>query len=466
MSNFLGRTGVRIAGTGEGLRALFSFKVVGVNASRRAWLVWSVGVAAYCIAVFHRASLGVAGVQAQERFSTTAAVLSLFVVLQLAVYAGLQVPVGVLLDRLGSRRLIAAGAAIMGTGQIVLAESHSVSLAVLGRVLVGAGDAMTFTSVLRLVAAWFPPSRVPVITQLTGLLGQAGQVAAAYPLVALLHSAGWTSSFLAAGIAGLVVSGVVAVTLRDAPPDAPPVRARVTGAAMRSHVGQAWREPGTRLGLWTHFVTQFSATVFALLWGYPFLVQGEGRSPHEAGLLLTVLVVVAIGIGPILGRLVGRWPYRRSIPTLSIVGATVATWTLVLAWPGRAPLALLVVLVVVLATNGPGSMIGFDYARTENPPARIGSATGIVNVGGFVASLSTILIIGLVLDLRSPGSNADYTMGDFRAAFAVQYVVWAIGIAGVLSSRRRLRALRAPELDPFHQAVARVRRRRRDQRRP
>jgi sugar phosphate permease len=307
---------------------------------------------------------------------------------------------------------------------------------------------------------------VPVITQLTGLRGQAGQVAAAYPLVALLHSAGWTSSFLAAGIAGLVVSGVVAVTLRDAPPDAPPVRARVTGAAMRSHVGQAWREPGTRLGLWTHFVTQFSATVFALLWGYPFLVQGEGRSPHEAGLLLTVLVVVAIGIGPILGRLVGRWPYRRSIPTLSIVGATVATWTLVLAWPGRAPLALLVVLVVVLATNGPGSMIGFDYARTENPPARIGSATGIVNVGGFVASLSTILIIGLVLDLRSPGSNADYTMGDFRAAFAVQYVVWAIGIAGVLSSRRRLRALRAPELDPFHQAVARVRRRRRDERRP
>jgi MFS family permease len=437
-----------------------------VNTSRRAWLVWSVGVTAYCIAVFHRASLGVAGVQAQERFGATAAVLSLFVVLQLAVYAGLQVPVGVLLDRLGPRRLVAAGAAIMGAGQIVLAESHSVGLAVLGRVLVGAGDAMTFTSVLRLVAAWFPPRRVPVVTQLTGLLGQAGQIAAAYPLVALLHSAGWTPSFLAAGIAGLVVSGLVAVTLRDEPPDAPSARARVTRAAMRTHVGDAWREPGTRLGLWTHFVTQFSATVFALLWGYPFLVEGEGRTPHEAGLLLTILVVVAIGFGPVLGRLVGRWPYRRSIPTLSIVGATVATWTLVLAWPGRAPLVVLVLLVVVLATNGPGSMVGFDYARTENPSARIGSATGIVNVGGFVASLSTILMIGLVLDLRSPGGGAAYTLGDFRAAFAVQYVVWAIGIAGVLSSRRQLRELRAPGLDPFHQAVVRVSRRRRERRRP
>src|SRR4051794_5239609 len=163
----------------------------GMNASRRAWLMWALGVLAYCVAVFHRASLGVAGPEAQQRFGATAAVLSLFIVLQLSVYAALQVPVGVLLDRVGARRMIAVGATAMSAGQIVVGESHSVGLAILGRVLVGAGDAMTFTSVLRLVPAWFPPPRVPVITQLTGLLGQAGQIAAAVPLVALLHSAGW-----------------------------------------------------------------------------------------------------------------------------------------------------------------------------------------------------------------------------------------------------------------------------------
>ena len=136
--------------------------------------MWALGVTAYCIAVFHRASLGVAGPLAQQRFGATAAVLSLFIVLQLAVYASLQVPVGVALDRVGSRRMIAAGAVMMAAGQIVLAESHTVGLAVLGRVLVGTGDAMTFTSVLRLVAAWFPPHRVPVVTQFSGLLGQLG----------------------------------------------------------------------------------------------------------------------------------------------------------------------------------------------------------------------------------------------------------------------------------------------------
>jgi MFS family permease len=421
-----------------------------------------VGLAAYAVAVFQRASLGVAGVEAQRRFATTAAVLALFAVLQLAVYAALQIPVGVLLDRIGSRRLIAAGAFLMGIGQLVLATAHAVGLAVAGRVLVGAGDAMTFISVLRLIAVWFPPRQVPLLTQLTGILGQIGQIAAAYPLVALLQSAGWSTSFLVAACLGVAVAIFSAAALRNAPPGVSAAAAPLGAAQAVRRLGVAWREPGTRLGLWTHFVTQFSGTVFALLWGYPFLVVGEHRSPAEAGLLITLLVVAAMGIGPTLGHFAGRWPYRRSLPVLVIVGATVATWTVVLAWPGRAPLSLLVVLVVVLASNGPGSLMGFDYARTENDAERIGSATGIVNVGGFVASLSTIALIGIILSLRSAGGASSYSLDDFRLAFSVQYVFWAIGLVGVLHNRRRLRVARGVQLDPVPRAVVRLWRGRRD----
>jgi MFS family permease len=431
------------------------------STSRYVWLVWAVCVLAYGTAVFQRASLGVTGVEAQERFGATAAALSLFVVLQLAVYAALQIPVGVLVDRFGSRRLIAAGAVVMAVGQVVMATSHTVGLAALARVLVGAGDAMTFICVLRLIALWFAPRQVPVMSQVTALVGQLGQVAAAYPLVALLHAAGWTESFLAAASAGLVVAALVAVAVRDAPPGAVLTAPPATVAEVRAHVAHAWNEPGTRLGLWTHFVTQFPGVVFALLWGYPFLVLGERRSPSEAGLLLTLLVAVGLVVGPVIGRLIGRWPYRRSAATLTIAGASVLAWTLVILWPGRAPMGLLVLLVLVLATNGPGSMVGFDYARTENAPSRIGSATGIVNIGGFVASLSTILMIGLVLDVLAPGGPQTYTLGDFRAAMAVQYLPWAIGLVGVIRSRRRLRAHLGLTLDSLPRAVLRVSRDRR-----
>jgi MFS family permease len=405
----------------------------------RAYAVWGVALLSYVVAVFHRASLGVAAVDAQERFSAGASAVSLFLVLQLAVYAGLQIPVGVALDRLGSRRLILAGAVTMAAGQLVLALAQDVPTAVAARVLVGAGDAMTFISVLRVVSFWFPGPMVPLITQLTGILGQLGSVLAAYPMVALLHGTSWQATFLGAAATGLLVAVLVRIALRDAPGGT--VRGPAVGLAdVRATLLDTWREPGTRIGLYTHLVTQFSGTVFALLWGYPFLVVGQGLSPGTAAGLLTLLVLVGMGVGPLLGRLCGRWPLRRSVLVFSILGATALTWTVVLAWPGRAPLALLVVLVVVLGTNGPGSMIGFDYARTENPAERLGSASGVVNVGGFVASLLTILAIGAVLDLLTPGASTDYSLDAFRAAFSVQYVFWAIGLVGVLRHRRELRA--------------------------
>ena len=406
---------------------------------RRAYAVWLVGLLAYSVAIFHRASLGVAGLEAQERFSAGASAISLFLVLQLAVYAGLQVPVGVALDRFGSRKMIVAGAATMAVGQLVLALAGDVPTAVLARVLVGAGDAMTFISVLRLVPLWFPGRAVPVITQLTGILGQVGQIVAAYPLVTLLHSAGWTPTFVGAAAVGVLVGVVVLVALSDAPPGTV-VPAPVGLTAVRANLMATWREPGTRIGLFTHLVTQFSGTVFALLWGYPFLTTGQGLSAGVAASLLSLLVLVGMAFGPLLGRLVARWPLRRSDLVFGILGVTAIMWTVVLLWPGRAPLWLLVVLVLVLATNGPGSMIGFDYARTENPAERAGSASGVVNVGGFVASLCTVLAIGFVLDAMTPGSSTDYSLDAFRAAFAVQYVFWAIGLVGVLTHRRQLRA--------------------------
>jgi hypothetical protein len=84
-------------------------------------------------------------------------------------------------------------------------------------------------------------------------------------------------------------------------------------------------------------------------------------------------------------------------------------------------------------------MVGFDLARTFNPPTRIGSATGIVNVGGFLAALSTIALIGLVLDHVAPGGPSTYTTGSFRVAMSVQYLVWVVGVVQIVRFRRRTR---------------------------
>ena len=133
----------------------------------RAWIVWAVAVGAYTIAVLQRTSLSVAGLDAAARLEVSAGVLGTFAVVQLLVYAGMQVPVGVMVDRVGPRVLMVIGAVLMAVGQVRLAFAHSFPTALAARILVGAGDAMTFIAVLRLVTAWFPPRQVPLITQVT-----------------------------------------------------------------------------------------------------------------------------------------------------------------------------------------------------------------------------------------------------------------------------------------------------------
>ena len=164
------------------------------------------------------------------------------------------------------------------------------------------------------------------------------------------------------------------VALRDAPAGTAPRPRRPR--EVRGNLVDTWREPGTRIGLYTHLVTQFSGTVFALLWGYPFLVVGQGRSPAAAAALLTLLVVVGMAVGPFWGRLVRPVAAAPIDPGLRDPRRDRTVWTVVLLWPGRAPLPVLVLLVVVLGTNGPGSMIGFDYARTWNPAERMGAPAG------------------------------------------------------------------------------------------
>jgi MFS family permease len=404
----------------------------------RAWAVWAVGLSAYVVAVLHRTSLGVAGLDAQVRFDIGAGALASFAVLQLLVYAGLQVPVGLLLDRFGSVRLVVGGALVMAAGQALMAFSDGVTGAVVARVLVGAGDAMTFISVLRLVPQWFPTKRVPVVTQLTGLVGQLGQVLSAVPLAALLAGSGWTTAFISASAAGVFVAIVALVALHDTPERRVNSGESLTLQQLGSDLASAWRHPGTRLGLWTHFTTQFPGTVFALIWGYPFLIAGEGVSRGTASALLTLFVLTGMAAGPVVGVLVQRHPLRRSWLVLGVIAANALGWGLVIAWPGRAPLGVLVVLVVALGLGGPGSMIGFEFARTFNPPNRLGTATGIVNVGGFVASLVSILLVGLILDARTGGRSA-YDIGDFKVAMSVQYAIGLIGLIGILRTRKLAR---------------------------
>jgi MFS-type transporter involved in bile tolerance (Atg22 family) len=104
-------------------------------------------------------------------------------------------------------------------------------------------------------------------------------------------------------------------------------------------------------------------------------------------------------------------------------------WAVTLLYPGdHAPMWLLIVLCTVLGSCGPASMLGFDFARPANPPERQGTASGITNMGGFTASMTTLFLVGVLLD--ATGDN-------YSIAFSVIFLLQAVGVSQILRLRRR-----------------------------
>jgi MFS family permease len=424
-------------------------------------------VFAYLIGVTQRTSFGVATVDATERFHVNAAAISMVAVLQIVVYAALQIPVGILVDRVGPRNLIILGALIMAAGQAVLAFSPNLGLAIVGRVLVGMGDAATFVSIIRLLPNWFGGRMLPQLSQWVGTIGQLGQIISAVPFALLLHSAGWQPALLVASATSVLAAAVTAVVVRQGEPPLAtgPIPTAGTLARLRSTLAR----PGTQLGFWSHLIGGTVPTLMSIMWGYPFLTAGLGYDVPTAATVFSMLVVGNVVAGPIVGLLVARYPLRRSNLLLTVIIAIFAIWSVVLLWPGQPPFGLVVALFLAIGTGGPGSLIAFDMARTFNPSHALGSASGIVNVGGFLGGFVCMLATGVVLDaidaarVASGGTSELYALDSFRVAFLVPFLVVGVGVVGMLHARRRTRRRmfeeEGIEIAPLWVALFRSRRR-------
>lgn len=407
-------------------------------------------IAVYATAVFHRSSLGVAGLDAVERYHISAGALSVFVLLQLGVYAGMQVPTGVLVDRFGPRRLLLTAAATSALAQFLFAVVPTYSGALGARALLGAGDALTFVSVLRFASLHFSPARFTMIVGLTGTVGALGSMGATVPLSAALDSVGWTTTFAVAGAASAVAVVVVARLVPDTYTPAPtriggvadsrpawrrPADVRAAVGAVAGNVRAAWGTVGTRTGFWVHFATMSFTTMFGVLWGVPYLVA-QGFSRGQASGMLTLSVVAGAAASLAVGAVFGRHRVARVPFALGIAAVTVAGWSaLVFGFDGSPPHWLVAIAVAVTAVGGPASGIGFSLARDYSPVTVAGTAAGVVNVGGFSASILAAVGVGQALDAVGT-QNVD----AFRLAFAVALAVQAFGTVQALRWYRRLRA--------------------------
>ena len=394
-------------------------------------------VFAYFVSVIQRSTMGVAALSATERFDTGATALSSVAAGQLAIYALMQIPAGIALDRFGARRLIIFGSLVTGLGNLVVALTEQLPLAVLGRMIVGFGDAFVFISMIRLINGWVPGPRATTLTQLFANLGQLGQIVSAIPFAYLLGIAGWSVSFSASASLALIASSLGLLLLRDEPG----FRKQVHGfEGVFRQFRENLADPFTRKAFWVHFTLQSSGSVFILLWGYAFLVQGEGLSRPLASVLLSSFVFIGFFVGPILSNICVRHPASRHRLVTAVYSIISLAWILIILSPGVNPTWQIILLVLSIGIGGPASMVAFDYSRTSIPQVRLGSSNGIINSGGFVATFITMFLVGVALDLiqrfELSGGASLYALESFKLAFPIQLVVMTFGIWMFFRERR------------------------------
>ena len=405
-------------------------------------MVVGIGALAYVSAVTQRSTMGIASLVATGKFHTTAEQLSLLAVAQLAVYAAMQIPVGLLLDRFGARVLLAIGALSMAAGQYAVAFAPNLGIAIGGRMLVGFGDAFTFISMIRLINSWYTGKRASQLQQWLGNGGQIGQIFSAIPFAYFLHATGWVTAFSVWATIAAIFAVASWFFIQDDPGHSAhqklDLRERI--ALLRESI----KLSSTRMAFWVHFTTQSSTTVIVLLWGVPFLEEAEGLPKATVTAILSSFVVIGFVFGLLFGQLCAHRPQWRKAALTTTATLMLASWALLLAIPGQAPLPVLIAWLVFTSMNAPASMVAFDYTRQYVPKRELGAANGFVNIGGFVATFTMMFLIGVLLDLyfEKVGKNSGmplYSLDGFRLAFIAVIAIIGFGLVQYLRNEKLTR---------------------------
>jgi MFS family permease len=357
----------------------------------------------------------------------------------------MQIPVGVLLDRFGPRRLLAVAALACAGGCVLFATGTTLATVTAGRFLIGASAAFSLVGSMCIAGQWFSPSRFALFSGLAMAAGMAGGVLGQAPLRLAVEATDWRTTMLMLAAGGVALSVASWTFVRD----------RWRGSGGIAHVLSGLRivasHPQTWLIALPGLGTAAPLLGFAGLWGVPFLETAYGLSRTQAA-TLTSLVIAGFGIGaPILGWLSDRIG-RRKPPVLVGLVLQMTTLAALVYIPGL-PVSVVGVLCFLTGIFGSSQIVCFALAKETHPAAVSGTAIGFVNSMVTGAGALFQPLVGLLLDMAWAGQVAQgarvYDAGAYRLALSSLLVCGAAGFLCLLFVRETYcRPAEAPADNP------------------
>lgn len=413
---------------------------------RLRWTSYTLVVLGYMLAFFHRMAPAAIAGDLQQSFQASGAALGALAAAYFYTYTVMQIPIGVMADTLGVRKIVAIGALVAGLGSLLFGLADTLAAASMGRVLVGLGVSAMFISLMKLNSVWFHDRHFGTVGGMSILLGNLGSVLAAAPLVWVVTLTSWRNVFVAVGLFSLLLGVLVWFLVHSHPGEAglPTMRELEGKESHPRHHGhwydgllKVMRNRATWPGFWPNLGIGGSLFAFAGLWAIPYLRDVHGMSRAVAA-NHTTLLLFSFAVGAMLSGILSDRIGKRMPVILGGISLYVLCWLpFVFAW--HLPPGLSYPLFAMMGLGASGFTLTWSSVKEVNPPALSGMATSVINTGSFLGAAVLQPLVGWAMDQGWDGKLLAgarvYSEQNYQIGLGIMLAFAVVGLLGALAIR-------------------------------
>lgn len=399
-------------------------------ATKTALLVFLPFATGYFLSYLFRSVNAVISTDLIDEFGLSASALGLLTSAYFLGFASLQIPVGILLDRVGPRRTNAVLLLFAGTGALVFSMAEGLTGLLVGRTLIGFGVAACLMSSIKAFTLWFPLERLPAMTGRIMFVGGLGAISATVPVEAALQVTDWRGLFQ---LLAVLTFGAAAVVFFVAP-EKRDDRPHETFAGQLRGTASVFVSPlFWRIALGTTLFQSFNMSVQGL-WAGPWLVDVAGLGRQAVAFHLLALGIATMCGFLFWGLLAARLVRRGIEPmTVLIVSCAIYMGVQLLLVFGASDLALLI--WIGWGFFGTSGSLAFAILSQQFPAHMTGRATTALNLLVFLTAFASQWLFGVIVN-QWPLVGGGYQPGGYSVAFGVFLALQLCGFVWMVGARQ------------------------------
>lgn len=389
------------------------------------WLVCALGALFYCYAYFLRVSPSVMINELSVHFQANASTIGLLSAFYYYAYTPMQIPVGIIVDRYGARLVLTIAALICSLGVFVFASTSNLTVAYLGRFLIGFGSAFGYVTTLKLATLWLPQKRFATAAGATTAIGMIAAGASQLMLTDIVQHIGYQAALNASIIIGITLTFIIFTLVRNQPKkqrvDNISRHERLTFSSVISYLKIILVNPQTWLIGLIGCLMYLPASVFLDLWGIPYLETVYQLSAHQAATISLTIFIGWIIAGPVTGAVSDMLGLRKLPLLICSIGAAIVM-SIIFYVPGIS-LSALYILAAILGFFCGSHPLCFAISR-ENISGKV-SATAIAVANTLIMCGGMVFqpVVGWLLDMSWDGTRfagaPTYSSASFTFALSI-----------------------------------------------